>query len=194
MPVDTVKMQPIMTRIFRALMRHLQDYTAKNNFDYFIHKDLGGFLRRELDFYIKNGNVLGRRIPTILWKHLAQVKAIKQVGEKIITFLARLGFKRNSGKKKFVVDLIIASRSTEFLMPFAKLHGVMHSAKKWVRLFALSMKSKATMMIEGYSEPLTEKFAMITFLVNVQVLLCRVQAWLVESMENVDEGMQWSTD
>ena len=22
--------------------------------DYFIHKDLGGFLRRELDFYIKN--------------------------------------------------------------------------------------------------------------------------------------------
>lgn len=35
------------------LMKHLQDYTAKNNFDYFIHKDLGGFLRRELDFYIK---------------------------------------------------------------------------------------------------------------------------------------------
>lgn len=34
-------------------MKHLQDYTAKNNFDYFIHKDLGGFLRRELDFYIK---------------------------------------------------------------------------------------------------------------------------------------------
>ena len=33
---------------------HLDRYTAKNTFDYFIHKDLGGFLRRELDFYIKN--------------------------------------------------------------------------------------------------------------------------------------------
>lgn len=36
------------------LEKHLTDYTAKNSFDYFIHKDLGGFLRRELDFYIKN--------------------------------------------------------------------------------------------------------------------------------------------
>src|SRR5579885_2252043 len=36
------------------LEKHLTDYTARNTFDYFIHKDLGGFLRRELDFYIKN--------------------------------------------------------------------------------------------------------------------------------------------
>ncbi len=33
---------------------HLDRYTARNTFDYFIHKNLGGFLRRELDFYIKN--------------------------------------------------------------------------------------------------------------------------------------------
>jgi adenine-specific DNA-methyltransferase len=36
------------------LEKHLTDYTARNTFDYFIHKDLGDFLRRELDFYIKN--------------------------------------------------------------------------------------------------------------------------------------------
>ncbi|GAB1395981.1 hypothetical protein MASR1M65_07580 [Saprospiraceae bacterium] len=36
------------------LQKHLNDYTARNTFDYFIHKDLGGFLSRELDFYIKN--------------------------------------------------------------------------------------------------------------------------------------------
>ncbi|MBR3017639.1 MAG: hypothetical protein IKH57_11300 [Clostridia bacterium] len=34
------------------LQKHLSAYVAKNTFDYFIHKDLGGFLRRELDFYI----------------------------------------------------------------------------------------------------------------------------------------------
>jgi len=33
------------------LEKRLDDYTKKNTFDYFIHKDLGGFLRRELDFY-----------------------------------------------------------------------------------------------------------------------------------------------
>ena len=32
------------------LQKHLRNYTKKNTSDYFIHKDLGGFLRRELDF------------------------------------------------------------------------------------------------------------------------------------------------
>ncbi|MFV9507463.1 MAG: site-specific DNA-methyltransferase, partial [Oscillochloridaceae bacterium umkhey_bin13] len=36
------------------LEKHLGDYTARNSFDYFIHKDLRGFLRRELDFFIKS--------------------------------------------------------------------------------------------------------------------------------------------
>ena len=36
------------------LAGQLNNYTKKNTFDYFIHKDLGGFLTRELDFYIKN--------------------------------------------------------------------------------------------------------------------------------------------
>ena len=34
------------------LAKHVDRYTAKNSFDYFIHKDLGGFLRRELDLYL----------------------------------------------------------------------------------------------------------------------------------------------
>jgi len=36
------------------LEKHLEDYTRRNTQDYFIHKDLGKFLRRELDFFIKN--------------------------------------------------------------------------------------------------------------------------------------------
>ena len=36
------------------LGRYIRQYTASNTMDYFIHKDLGGFLRRELDFYLKN--------------------------------------------------------------------------------------------------------------------------------------------
>ncbi|MGC9203337.1 MAG: site-specific DNA-methyltransferase, partial [Thermoproteota archaeon] len=34
--------------------KHLYRYTRRNTTDYFIHKDLKGFLERELDFYIKN--------------------------------------------------------------------------------------------------------------------------------------------
>lgn len=39
---------------YSVLQGQLNNYTKKNSFDYFIHKDLGGFLTRELDFYIKN--------------------------------------------------------------------------------------------------------------------------------------------
>jgi adenine-specific DNA-methyltransferase len=39
---------------YSRLRAHLNRYVGRNTFDYFIHKDLGGFLRRELDFYIKN--------------------------------------------------------------------------------------------------------------------------------------------
>ena len=39
---------------YSRLEAHLKRYVARNTFDYFIHKDLGTFLRRELDFYIKN--------------------------------------------------------------------------------------------------------------------------------------------
>ena len=47
MPTDTQKKRPL-------LAKYIQQYTARNTMDYFIHKDLGGFLKRELDFYIKN--------------------------------------------------------------------------------------------------------------------------------------------
>lgn len=36
------------------LQAHLNRYVGRNTFDYFIHKDLWGFLRRELDFHVKN--------------------------------------------------------------------------------------------------------------------------------------------
>ncbi|MDP8203347.1 MAG: hypothetical protein P9L95_02310, partial [Candidatus Tenebribacter mawsonii] len=36
------------------LAKHLLSYIRKQTSDFFIHKDLGGFLKNELDFYIKN--------------------------------------------------------------------------------------------------------------------------------------------
>ena len=36
------------------LEHHLHQYTRRNTSDFFIHKDLRGFLARELDFYLKN--------------------------------------------------------------------------------------------------------------------------------------------
>ena len=41
-------------RTVTFLEHHLRQYTRRNTSDFFIHKDLKGFLSRELDFYLKN--------------------------------------------------------------------------------------------------------------------------------------------
>lgn len=174
------------------LMKHLQDYTAKNNFDYFIHKDLGGFLRRELDFYIKNEVMfLDDLDATHIMEHLAQVKAIKLVGEKIITFLAQLeDFQKKLWlKKKFVVGCdycITLDRIPRTLYP--EIIANDEQRKEWVRLFAID-EIKGDMMTEGYSEPLSEKFLEDNpFLVlDTKFFSTEFKHKLVGSMEKVDE-------
>ena len=93
------------------LGKHLAIYTSKNSFDYFIHKNLGGFLRRELDSYLKSEVISIEGIkpdtpPSSFARDLAQVRAIKSVGEKIIDFIAQIEDfqKRLWLKKKFVLE------------------------------------------------------------------------------------------
>ena len=77
------------------LEKQLGDYTAKNSFDYFIHKDLRGFLRRELDFFIKNEVLQLDDLETegdrpAPWRRLARVRAMRGVAHKIIEMLAQI--------------------------------------------------------------------------------------------------------
>jgi len=92
------------------LQHHLRQYTRRNTSDFFIHKDLKGFLSRELDFYLKN-EVLnldemeaageGR---TEGWFQV--VRVIKAIGGRIITFLAQIeDFQKMLWeKRKFVTE------------------------------------------------------------------------------------------
>jgi len=89
------------------LEKHLNDYTAKYSFDYFIHKDLGGFMRRELDFFIKNEVLF---IDDLDADHvrasISKIKVIKEIANKVIAFLEQLeNFQKKLWlKKKFVVE------------------------------------------------------------------------------------------
>lgn len=92
------------------LEKHLAAYTARNTADFFIHKDLGGFLRHELDFYIKNevmylDDIEDQDAPKVEL-YLAKLKAIRRIAHKIIAFLAQLeDFQKKLWlKKKFVVE------------------------------------------------------------------------------------------
>ncbi len=85
----------------------LNNYTSKNSFDYFIHKDLGGFLRRELDFYIKNEVMFLDDLDEEKIKNsISKVRTIKTIGHKIIQMLEQIeNFQKKLWeKKKFVVE------------------------------------------------------------------------------------------
>ncbi|OGB25186.1 MAG: DNA methylase [Burkholderiales bacterium RIFCSPLOWO2_02_FULL_57_36] len=93
------------------LEKHLTDYTTKNTADYFIHKDLGGFLRRELDFYIKNevmhlDDVQNAGVFADIEKNLRMIQCLRAIALELIAFLAQLeDFQKKLWlKKKFVVS------------------------------------------------------------------------------------------
>src|SRR5690625_2740762 len=126
------------------LEKHLNDYVSRNTFDYFIHKDLGGFLRRELDFYIKNEILfiddINTENPAFFTAQLSKIKAFKTVADKIITFLAQIeDFQKKLWlKKKFVIrtdycitlDKIPAKYYEEIFSNAAQL-------KEWENLFSV---------------------------------------------------------
>lgn len=186
-------MQPVSNTDSRLLIeKHLTDYTAKNSFDYFIHKDLGGFLRRELDFYIKNEVMHLDDLDTAhIQAQLSTVKAIKGVGDKIIRMLASIeDFQKKLWlKKKFVVQTdycITLDRVPKSL--YADICANEEQRKEWVRLFAIG-DIEGNLTTEGYSEPLTEKFLKENpFLVlDTQFFSAEFKHKLLASIDNMDE-------
>ena len=159
--------QPVPTKANpeRTLLeKHLAQYTARNTFDYFIHKDLGGFLKRELDFYIKNevmhlDDIEEESVPRVE-QYLSKIKVIRQIAHKIIQFLAQLeNFQKKLWlKKKFVVETnycITLDRVPEELYPEIAANDAQR--EEWVRLFAID-EIEQDLSQPGYSEPLTVEF------------------------------------
>jgi len=147
-----------------VLEKHLKQYTARNTFDYFIHKDLGGFLRRELDFYIKNevmhlDDIEHDTVPRVE-QYLSKIKVIRKIAHKIIQFLEQLeNFQKKLWlKKKFVVETnycITLDRVPEELYPEIAANDAQR--EEWVRLFSIDEIDK-DLNQPGYSEPLTVEF------------------------------------
>lgn len=178
------------------LQKHLNDYVARNTFDYFIHKDLGGFLSRELDFYIKNEILviddINARTPGEFLKHLTVIKAIKMVGMKLITFLASLENyqKRLWLKKKFVIEsnyCMTLDRVPESL--YAEIAANDAQREEWVRLFAIDGIERDQRHTAAYTVPLSVEFLKENpFLVlDTKFFTAEFRNTLLASVDNIDE-------
>jgi len=149
---------------YSRLRSHLNRYTDRNTFDYFIHKDLGGFLRRELDFYVKNevmhlDDIEHESAPRVE-EWLSKIKVIRGIAHKIIDFLAQLeGFQKKLWlKKKFVVETsycVAVGSIPETFLPDIVANRAQHD--EWVDLHGID-ELAGDLARAGYSDPLTTEF------------------------------------
>jgi adenine-specific DNA-methyltransferase len=144
--------------------KHLKKYTDLNKFDYFIHKDLGAFLRRELDFFIKNEVMhlddIEHELAPRVEQYLSQIRVIRFIAHKIIAFLEQLeNFQKKLWlKKKFVAQTnycITLDRVPEEL--YTEIAKNDAQREEWVRLFSID-EIKKDLHSPGYSKPLKVAF------------------------------------
>ena len=180
---------------YSRLEAHLRRYAARNTFDYFIHKDLGTFLRRELDFYIKNeimhlDDVESESAPRVE-QYLSKIKVVRKIAGKIIDFLAQIeDFQKKLWlKKKFVVEthycIAVGCIPEEFYPEIATNEA---QREEWVKLFAID-KIKGDLTTPGYSQKLKSEFlkAHPTLVVDTRHFDVGFTARLLEAIGDVDE-------
>ena len=149
-----------------VIQKHVERYTAKNSFDYFIHKNLNGFLTGELERYLLS-EVLSLDEMSLgdtnkLRRAIKRTHAIRHVGNKIIAFLSQLEqFQKNLWlKKKFVLDTqwcVTLDRIPESF--YAEVATNEEQVNEWVQLFSIDeLKSDFGNSGNGYSKPLSVDF------------------------------------
>lgn len=162
---EFAKLRPTEKNPNRTLLeQRLNDYTARNTFDYFIHKDLSKFLRRELDFYIKNeimhlDDIEEESTPRVE-QYLSKIKVIRKIAHKIIEFLAQIeDFQKKLWlKKKFIVETnycVTLDLVPEDLYPDIIANDAQR--EEWIKLFAIDA-IHGNLHTPAYSNPLTVEF------------------------------------
>jgi len=156
--------------------KHLYRYTRRNSTDYFIHKDLKGFLERELDFYIKNEFLNLDDLKVLeesghfekLRFYMTGVKTFRRIALKIIEFLGQIeNFQKKIWeKKKFVIDThyvitldkIKEYAGEEYLENI--LDEILRNEKQleeWKELFGIEVKRKEDLVENNEQLPFNGK-------------------------------------
>lgn len=132
--------------------------------DYFIHKNLGGFLRRELDFYIKNevmrlDDIEAADAPRVE-SYLKKLQSLRKIARRIIDFLAQIeDFQKKLWlKKKLIIDTqycIALSEIPEAFYPEIATNEVQR--QEWVDVCRID-RLQNDLTQAPYSVPLTIEF------------------------------------
>lgn len=173
----------------KLIEKYLNDYTSRNTFDYFIHKDLGNFLKRELDFYIKNEIMFLDDIDIDnnlnFEQYLTKIKVMKKIAGKIISFLSQIEeFQKKLWlKKKFVTETnycITLDRISENFYP--QILSNQAQINEWKRLFAID---EITSDLSNLTDEFLKEHPYL--IVDTKFFDEDFKEKIIDSIENLDE-------
>lgn len=175
------------------LGKYLGQFTARNTMDYFIHKNLGGFLRRELDFYIKNeimrlDDIEAADAPRVE-EYLKKLRVLRKIARRIVDFLAQLeDFQKKLWlKKKFVVETqycITLDRIPDSF--YAEIAANEQQREEWLELFSIDKLNNTD---TPYTEPLTIEFLTKNkeLIIDTRHFSQKFKDKLTSKIQNLDE-------
>ena len=163
------------------LLKRLRHFCQKNTSDFFIHKNLDGFLRRELEFYLKDQVLHLADLDGDLPAKQRTLRVVRQLAEEVIQFLAQIENvqKRLFEKRKFVLK-------TDYLVPiqnvprelWKEIAGNAEQLAAWKKLFGVEPKK------------VNEKFLAEhpTLVVNTAHFDAAFKARLLAGFDDLDEA------
>ena len=183
---------------------HMRRYTRRNTTDFFIHKDLKGFLGREFDFYLKNEvlNIDGVETTDPItaegwargWFQLLQL--MKMAAGQVIDFLSQVETFQKTiwEKRKFVTD---AQYCISLRMIDARFHAEIAKCdaqwEEWKRLFAID--EAETTLFNHASSAKNKNAKRVEFLADHPSLVLDTAHFepsfvddLLDSFENLDDA------
>jgi adenine-specific DNA-methyltransferase len=194
--MELAELMPTEKNPKRSLLEKcLTSYTEKNLADYFIHKDLGGFLRRELDFYIKNevmnlDDVQCAGAFADIEKNLRMIQILRAIALDLITFLAQLEeFQKTLWlKKKFVVSAhycMTLDRVPESLYPAIAANEIQW--EQWRELGMLEDEAGRDLFNQGRPGSVEYLKAHPYLMADTSLYDKVFRAALLQSVDNLDE-------
>ena len=195
--LDLSNREPTEKKPQRTLLEKcLVNYTTVNSADYFIHKDLGSFLRRELDFYIKNevmhlDDVQNAEKFADIEKALRLIQTLRAIALDLITFLAQLeDFQKKLWlKKKFVVSTnycVTLDRIPEGLYP-----AIAANQSQWEQWDSLGMldSNKADLFNQAKAGSIEYVKAHPHLMIDTALFDTKFRNALLAKLDNLDENI-----
>ncbi len=170
------------------LRRRLAHFAKKNTTDFFVHKNLGAFLRQELEFFIRDQIVHEADLEGDFETKRRMLRVFRNLADTIITFLAQVedAQKRLFEKKKFVLR-------TDYLVPIQNVPRNLWKEvlankaqlEEWKQLFSLEPKSDLFNLKGKMNEHVLGQYP--TLVVDTRHFPPDFTARLLEPIEDLDE-------